>query len=99
MATASQTATYKGRTYKLLFIGDTKFGRRAKLGFWDGSKEFWVPAENVTVGGAAPAGGSGRPAGGGRTCAECGRPGKLVADLEDGLLKHYGCCDIPPGGY
>ncbi len=36
---------------------------------------------------------------GGSVCAECGRGGRLVADLEDGLLKHYGCCDIPPGGY
>jgi hypothetical protein len=32
------------------------------------------------------------------TCAECGRPGELVADLEDGCLKHYRCCDIPPRG-
>lgn len=32
----------------------------------------------------------------GRVCAECGRGGALVADLEDGLLKHYRCCDIPP---
>lgn len=31
-------------------------------------------------------------------CAECGKPGKLVADLEDGILKHYKCCDIPPSG-
>jgi hypothetical protein len=29
-------------------------------------------------------------------CGECGRPGKLVQDLEDGIMKHYGCCDIPP---
>lgn len=32
-------------------------------------------------------------------CADCGKPGKLVQDLEDGLMKHYRCCDIPPGGY
>lgn len=32
----------------------------------------------------------------GNTCAECGRGGKLVCDLEDGLMKHYNCCDIPP---
>lgn len=36
---------------------------------------------------------------GGAVCAECGRPGRLVEDLEDGMLKHYNCCDIPPGGY
>lgn len=35
----------------------------------------------------------------GYVCAECGRPGRLVADLEDGLMKHYNCCDIPPDGY
>jgi len=28
-------------------------------------------------------------------CAACGRPGSLVEDLEDGLLKHAGCCDMP----
>lgn len=32
-------------------------------------------------------------------CAECGKGGTLVQDLEDGLMKHYQCCDIPPGGY
>ncbi len=31
------------------------------------------------------------------SCAECGRPGNLVHDEEDGLLKHYNCCDMPPG--
>lgn len=30
-----------------------------------------------------------------RVCYECGRPGHLIEDLEDGLFKHYGCCDIP----
>jgi len=34
-----------------------------------------------------------------QTCAECGRPGALVADMEDGLMKHYGCCDMPPSRY
>lgn len=29
-------------------------------------------------------------------CAECGRPGHLVADLEDGAPKHRHCCDIAP---
>jgi hypothetical protein len=28
-------------------------------------------------------------------CAACGRRGRLVEDLEDGLLKCRGCCDIP----
>lgn len=55
MAATAKTATYKGRTYTLLFLGDTKFGRRAKLAFRDGSKEFWVPAAAVTVSATAPA--------------------------------------------
>ena len=29
-------------------------------------------------------------------CAECGRGGPLVRDMEDGLMKHWRCCDIPP---
>lgn len=29
-------------------------------------------------------------------CYECRQPGHLVHDLEDGLKKHLGCCDIPP---
>lgn len=29
-------------------------------------------------------------------CAECGRSGELVRDLEDGCLKHRRCCDIEP---
>lgn len=29
-------------------------------------------------------------------CAVCKQPGHLVRDLEDGELKHYRCCDIPP---
>ncbi len=33
---------------------------------------------------------------GGAVCAECGKSGELVRDLEDGLLKHRGCCDIEP---
>lgn len=48
---ADRTATYKGRKYLLKFLGKTKFGRRAKLAFLDGSKEFWVSADLVTEGG------------------------------------------------
>ncbi len=36
---------------------------------------------------------------GGRVCAECGKGGALVSDMEDGLMKHYRCCDMPPEGY
>lgn len=35
-------AIYKGRKYKLEYLGPTKFGYRAKLAFQDGSKSFWV---------------------------------------------------------
>jgi hypothetical protein len=45
---ATKTATYKGKTYRLEFLGQTKFGRKAKLAFLDGSKEFWVDAALVT---------------------------------------------------
>ena len=90
---ASKTASYKGRTYKLLFVGDTKFGKRAKLGFMDGSKEFWVSADAVQeVAGVYT--GTRRSERGG--CAACGRGGPLVRDLEDGLLKHRSCCDMEP---
>lgn len=42
-------------------------------------------------------GDNGRTNGSGRAlCAECGRPGHLVSDLEDGLMKHPNCCDIAP---
>jgi hypothetical protein len=33
---------------------------------------------------------------GGAVCAECGKSGDLVEDMEDGLMKHRGCCDMPP---
>lgn len=38
----SKSYTYKGRKYKLLYLGNTKYGRRAHLQFWDGSKDFWI---------------------------------------------------------
>lgn len=33
---------------------------------------------------------------GGDVCAECGKSGELVRDLEDGGMKHRHCCDIEP---
>lgn len=45
----TQTAEYKGRKYRLEWMGQTKFGRRAKLAFFDGSKEFWAAASEVAV--------------------------------------------------
>lgn len=49
--------------------------------------------------GASVAGNYSRPKPEGRRCAECGRPGATVEDMEDGLIKHYGCCDMPPARY
>lgn len=46
---SAQTATYKGRSYRLAWIGETKYGRRARLQFFDGSREFWVDANAVSV--------------------------------------------------
>jgi hypothetical protein len=40
---------YKGRKYRILYIGDTRYGYRAHLGFFDGSKDFWVDGTAVTV--------------------------------------------------
>lgn len=44
---AERTAEYKGKKYRLLFLGPTKYGKRARLQFWDGSKDFWVDAAQV----------------------------------------------------
>ena len=45
--TAQKYAQYKGKTYRLAWQGQTKFGERAKLMFLDGSKEFWVAAGTI----------------------------------------------------
>ena len=42
-------AEYKGRKYRLVWQGKTKFGERAKLQFFDGSKEFWVNSSLIKV--------------------------------------------------
>jgi hypothetical protein len=38
---------YKGRTYRLLWSGPTRYGQRARLEFLDGSKQFWVDAGGI----------------------------------------------------
>lgn len=43
--TTTATTTYKGRVYRLLWQGDTKYGQRAHLAFMDGSRDFWVDRE------------------------------------------------------
>jgi hypothetical protein len=45
---ASQIGSYKGRQYRILFCGKTKYGFRARLQFMDGSKDFWVAANLVS---------------------------------------------------
>lgn len=45
--TTNRIGEYKGRKYRLLYSGPTKYGRRAKLAFMDGTKEFWVAADLV----------------------------------------------------
>lgn len=53
--TTTATATYKGKKYRLLWAGQTKFGRRAHLQFMDGGKDFWVDEALVTADAAAAA--------------------------------------------
>jgi hypothetical protein len=50
MTTATKTARcaeYKGRKYRLLWLGKTKYGFRAHLAFMDGSKDFWCDGNAV----------------------------------------------------
>jgi len=42
-------AQYKGRTYYVIWEGETKRGRAAKLCFRDGSKVFWADAGAVQI--------------------------------------------------
>jgi hypothetical protein len=41
-------AMYKGKKYLVLFCGETKFGKRAKLAFFNRKSEFWVDADKVS---------------------------------------------------
>jgi len=47
MYLASRLARYKGRIYRLAFLGETKYGWRAKLQTMDGSEFFWVDSDKV----------------------------------------------------
>jgi hypothetical protein len=73
-STTNQVASYKGKKYRLLWIGDTKYGRRAHLGFFSGDKDFWVDASAVTVSENAPRrqSSSRGPSRGRRTGCACG---------------------------
>lgn len=68
-------------------------------------KVFWTGEDRFNGGGRislaeiaakVPPSNGGGDRGTGRVCAACQRPGRLVCDMEDGLYKHYNCCDIPP---
>jgi hypothetical protein len=41
------TANYKGRQYVLVWIGDTKYGQRARLCTTNGVLDFWVDADKI----------------------------------------------------
>lgn len=86
---ADRTATYKGKTYRVKFIGETKFGRRANLEFMDGSKNFWVDASLVSVTGA--------DATGERRCSKCHcRESSLRRPYEKMLMtRNYGVICSP----
>lgn len=71
--------TYKGRVYRLLWKGTTKYGERAHLEFTDGTKNFWCDASLVS--GASEASSSNSSSSGYKKgshrgkqcfCAECG---------------------------
>ena len=43
-------ATYKGRQYDVEYIGETRFGSRAKLAYPDDpDKTFWVDADAIEI--------------------------------------------------
>lgn len=44
---SNRVAEYKGRKYRLLWLGNTKYSRRAHLQFFSGDKDFWVDASLV----------------------------------------------------
>jgi hypothetical protein len=84
-ATTSRCAEYKGRKYRLLWSGKTKYGFRAHLAFFDGSKDFWCDGNAVREL-DGPARFSGR-----EMCAECGEyPGSVECSDSSGLVAL--CC-------
>lgn len=79
----TRTCTYKGKAYRLLYIGQTKFGRKAKLSFMDGSKEFWVDASQVTEGGSIRTASRPSSSRNPRTGCSCGS--------RDGMIQETDC--------
>lgn len=96
-------ANYKGRQYYILFEGETRRGYGLKLCYLDGSRSFWAEPSLATVTKRFRKAVTiqylneyRKAAQEGTLCTNCGKPGANVNDLEDGLLKHSWCCDIPP---
>lgn len=71
----AQVGIYKGKKYRLMFLGPTKYGQRARLQFFDGSKDFWVDASLVQVDHSGAASHSSSSSSSGKKCDECGAPG------------------------
>lgn len=78
---SEKIVSYKGRQYRQVWSGQTKFGVRAKLKFTDGSKEFWVDASQVSSASGPVSSSSARPAKA-RTCKYCGGNGS------NGIICH-----------
>jgi hypothetical protein len=68
---SNKTAEYKGRKYRVAWVGETKYGCRAKLQFFDGSKEFWVAEDQIKYV-TKISNANGNKHGGRYECNECG---------------------------
>lgn len=76
MRTARDTVIYKGRPYRLLWKGRTRYGERAHLQFMDGTKDFWVDASNLDSSGPSSGGR-------GRKCDNCGKSSRRLQERQD----------------
>lgn len=90
---AEGTALSPGQTVRVAKKDGTEVVARVGRLLWSKDGVTLVTVTSVEEEGGGSGSGSGR-----RVCADCGRSGKLVQDMEDGLYKHYRCCDMPPGG-
>lgn len=69
-----EVVRYKGKSYRMVWSGPTKYGERAKLQFLDGSKEFWVDLKQVDRGRSAPPPPAVSKPTNSRRCRGCGGP-------------------------
>jgi hypothetical protein len=74
MVAENAAGEYNGRKYRVKWSGQTKFGHRTNLEFFDGSKNFWVDTNKVKMVAASPSssGRGERSAPEGRRCDYCG---------------------------